>query len=281
MPIFALMFMKLKQGIRHFRLSLRAKLVLALSAIAVVLLMSSLISVLEYRRMSSYVSNLIAQDIRNINVAQQLVDAVDAYNLQVLAVIGDDNLNKLPDFDRKGFQDHCDSLKAHLGGGDHPVPLADSVLYAYSAYMLASMELEDVIQSSFINSRDWYFTRLQPLFNRLRSYLEQMSADIYEGLRQNSEDFDSGLSRSIVPGFVAVAVGILLVFLFLFYMLVYYVKPLYRMLGSLDDYLQYRRRYTYTFEGDDQLTELNREITELTEENRQLRRRLQDLKDKR
>ena len=108
-----------------------------------------------------------------------------------------------------------------------------------------------------------------------------MSADIYEGLRQNSEDFDSGLSRSIVPGFVAVAVGILLVFLFLFYMLVYYVKPLYRMLGSLDDYLQYRRRYTYTFEGDDQLTELNREITELTEENRQLRRRLQDLKDKR
>ena len=81
------MFTKLKQGIRHFRLSLRAKLVLALSAIAVVLLMSSIISVLEYRRMSSYVSNLIAQDIHNINVAQQLVDAVDAYNLQVLAVI--------------------------------------------------------------------------------------------------------------------------------------------------------------------------------------------------
>ena len=108
-----------------------------------------------------------------------------------------------------------------------------------------------------------------------------MSADIYEGLRQNSEEFDNGISRSIVPGFVAVAVGILLVFLLLFYMLVYYVKPLYRMLGALDDYLQYRRRYTYTFEGDDQLTDLNREITELTEENRQLRRRLQDMKDKR
>lgn len=274
------MFAKLKQGIRQFRLSLRMKLILALSAIAVVLLMSSIISFLEYRRMSSYVSNLIAQDLRNIHVAQRLVDAVDAYNLQVLAVIGDDNLNKLPDFDRKGFQNHCDSLKANLGGGDHPVPLADSVLYAYSAYMLASMELEDVIQSTFIDSRDWYFTRLQPLYNRLRDYLERMSGDIYEGLRQNSEDFDSGIFRSFVPGFVAVSVGILLIFLLLFFLLVYYVRPIYHMLGSLEDYLKYRRRYTYQFEGDDQLTDLNREITELTEENRQLRRRIAEMKEK-
>ena len=277
--IFAFMLVKFRNWLRSFRLSLRMKLILALSAIAVVLTMSSVISVLEYRRMSTYVSNLIARDISNIHVAQQLVDAVDGYHLQVLAVIGDDNLNTLPDFDRTAFLEYCDSLKQSLGE-QSALPLADSVLYAYSAYMLASLELESVIQSTFINSRDWYFTRLQPLFNRLRGYLDRMSAGMYEELRQNSEDFDSGIFRSIVPGIVAVGVGILLVFLLMFYMLVYYVHPLYHMLGNLTDYLKFRRHYTFTFEGDDQLTDLNRSITDLTEENRQLRRRLSDLKDK-
>jgi len=79
---------------------------------------------------------------------------------------------------------------------------------------------------------------------------------------------------------VAVAVGILLVFLLLFFILVYYVKPIYGILHHLQDFIAYRRRYTYTFDGNDQLTEVNGAITDLTEENRQLRRRIQDLKDR-
>jgi hypothetical protein len=35
------------------------------------------------------------------------------------------------------------------------------------------------------------------------------------------------------------------------------------------------RRYSYSFEGDDQLVELNEGISELTEENRQYRRTLE------
>ena len=39
------------------------------------------------------------------------------------------------------------------------------------------------------------------------------------------------------------------------------------------------RRYGYAFDGDDQLAELNEGITELAEENRQLRRRIKLLKE--
>ena len=272
------MFVRLRNWWREFRLSLRMKLSLSLSAIAIVLLLSSIISVLEYRRMSNYVSGMIADDIRNIHVAQRLVDAVDTYNLQVLALIGDDNLSSLPDFDRAGFLSHCDSLKAGLGDG-RVVPMADSVLYAYSAYMLASLELEDVLQSNFIDTRDWYFNRLQPLFGRVRGYLDRLGEEMYAELQQNSEDFDSGFYRSIIPGTVAVAVGILLVFLLMFYIMVYYVNPLYKMNSSLGDFLKYRHRYSCTFEGNDQLGDLNTSITELTEENRQLRKRISALRD--
>lgn len=274
------MFVKLKNGLQEFRLSMKTKVTLALSAIAVVLLMSSIISVLEYRRMSNYVSDMIADDIRNIHLTQNLVDAVDAYNLQLLAVIGDDQLSKLPDFDRSAFLDYCDSLRASFGSAQTE-PLADSVVYAYSAYMLASMELEDVLESTFIDTRDWYFERLQPLFGRMRGYLDSLSTTMYQELEQNSKDFDRGFFRSIIPSAVAVAVGILLVFLLLFYALVYYVNPIYKMQRSLSDYLAFRRRYTYSFDGNDQLCQLNNSITDLAEENRTLRRRIAELKEKR
>lgn len=278
MTIFADMFMKLRNWWNEFRLSIRMKIILSLSAVAVVLMMSSVISVLEYRHMSNYVSDMIADDIRNIHVAQRLVDAVDTYNLQVLAVIGDDNLSTLPDFDRTGFLNYCDSLKDGFGQG-RVVPMADSVLYAYSAYMLASMELEDVLQSNFIDTRDWYFNRLQPLFGRVRDYLDRLGGEMYAELQQNSEDFDSGFYRSIIPGAVAVGVGILLVLLLMFFILVYYVNPLYKMNDSLGNFIKYRHRYNCTFDGNDQLSDLNSSITDLTEENRQLRRRISLLKE--
>ena len=120
------MFVKLKNWLREYRLSLRMKMTLSFSAIAVVLLMSSVISILEYRHMSNYVSTMIASDIRNIHVTQNMVDAVDAYNLRMLAVIGDDGLNSLPDFNRTEFLSYCDSLRQSFVAG----PLADSVVYA-------------------------------------------------------------------------------------------------------------------------------------------------------
>ena len=272
------MFVKLKNRWKEFRLSLRMKMILSILAITVVLLMSIVISVLEYRRMSNYVSDMIAEDIHDIHATQRLVDAVDQYNLELLAVIGDDKISALPDFDRDAFMAYCDSLRLTVTGTT--APLADSVLYAYSAYMLASMELPAVLESDFINTRDWYFTRLQPLFGRMRGYLDRLSETIHSDLRRNSETFGSGYYRSFIPSAVALGVGIVLLFLLMFFILTYYVDPLYKMLESLRDYLGYRRRYTYTFDGNDQLSDLNNSITELTEENRALRKRISEIKEK-
>ena len=272
------MFVKLKNRWKEFRLSLRMKMILSILAITVVLLMSIVISVLEYRRMSNYVSDMIAEDIHDIHATQRLVDAVDQYNLELLAVIGDDKISALPDFDRDAFMAYCDSLRLTVTGTT--APLADSVLYAYSAYMLASLELPAVLESDFINTRDWYFTRLQPLFGRMRGYLDRLSETIHSDLRRNSETFGSGYYRSFIPSAVALGVGIVLLFLLMFFILTYYVDPLYKMLESLRDYLGYRRRYTYTFDGNDQLSDLNDSITELTEENRALRKRISEIKEK-
>ena len=75
-------------------------------------------------------------------------------------------------------------------------------------------------------------------------------------------------------------VGLLLIFMLLFFLLVYYVNPIYKMLSGLNNYRSFNSKYSYTFDGDDELAELNDGITELTGENQQLRKRLSDMRAK-
>lgn len=263
---------RLRAFIRNFKLTLKMKLVLSLSSIAVILLVSSFISIMEYSRMSSYVSDLIASNIGSINASQRLANASNAYNLAILAVIGDKSVGRLPELKQEEFLAHCDSLRASLTS-EKMMPLADSVLYSYSAFMLTSLELPETLLKDFSEARAWYFDRLQPKYARLRSDIYVLNDAIYQELRKNSETFERGFYRSIIPGAVAVAVGLLMVLMLMFFLIVYYVNPLNRMLTGLENYRSTGAKYTCHFEGDDELGELNRSIREIAGENQQLRKR--------
>ncbi len=256
---------------------MRMKLVLSLSSIAVILLVSSFISIMEYSRMSNYVSDLIADNIGSINASQHLADAANEYNLAMLSAIGDGSAASLPELRQDSFIAHCDSLKASLSSAVMQ-NLADSVLYSYSAYMLTSMELPKVVLSDFIDTRSWYFERLQPRYNRLHQDITTLNTAIYNELTKNSATFERGFYRSIIPGAVSVAVGLVLVLLLMFFLITYYVNPIYRMLAGLDNYRSFGSKYNCSFDGDDQLVELNGGITEITGENIQLRKRLKALR---
>ena len=276
------MLQKFLKKIRGYRMSMRTKLTLGLGSIAAMLLLSSIISVLEYRRMSNYVTDLVADNIRNINVAQKLVSMSDEYNLKVLATIGEeDSISvSVPEFDRQAFMAQCDGLRTSISSKE-AFPLADSVIYAYSAYMLTSLELPRVMASDFINSRDWFFNRLQPRYNRLRADIERLTDAAYSDLQTNSLTFQDSFYRSIIPGIVSVGAGLVLVLLLMFFIRSYYVSPVYRMLAALEDFTLRNQKYMCSFDGNDQMAALNSQITEVTEENVELRRRVKSLRDER
>lgn len=266
-------------SIRNLHLSMRAKLSLSLLSIAAILLISCIISYVEYSIMTNYVSGLVAEDINSINEARKLADMSNSYNLQMLAVIGDDTSASLPDFDDEYFLSHCELLRGSLASEDVRNQ-ADSVMYSYSAYMLTSLEADNVLMSDFIDSRSWYFERLQPRFQRLQSDIDKLSNAIFADLKANSATFERGFYRSAIPGLVAVGVGILLVFMLLFFVNAYYVTPLNRMLDAMNSYRNNDKKYTYKFEGDDELLELNSGIADLASENQDLRRRITTLRSR-
>ena len=280
---------KAKNNKIELKMGMSLKLSLSLGAIATVLLLSSIITVMEYTKMSRYVSEGISKDINSINVARQLSDVANEYNLDILALIGNEPSNEpgsdgavgsaLPDFDADSFLEKCDRLRSALKeSNSSTLALADSVEYSFAAYMLTSLEFKEVYSSDFIDTREWYFDRLQPRYQRLRRSIDLLSQAIYEKLNNKSEDFDSGYYRSIMPGIVTAGVGLVLVLMLLFFLQFYYVKPLNRIAMARKLHSVQSRKYTVEFEGDDQLKQINDGIRSLSEDNDQLRRRITALK---
>jgi hypothetical protein len=255
------------------KLGIRTKLGLSLSAIAAMLLVSSIISVMMYVRMSNYVTGLMSDNIQCINTAQSLAAISSSDNLDVLAVIGDDIAVDIPDLRETSFLEHCDSLKLALKSQES-ISYVDTVIQSFSQYSLTCQELANVLQSDFIDTRSWYFERLQPVYDDLRSDIDALNASIYDDLNRNAGTFERGFYRSIIPAIVAVGVGLLLIVMLFFFLNAYYVSPLYKMLTNLKNYRDMGKKYNLEFDGDDQLSELNAGITDITSENQQLRKRL-------
>lgn len=257
--------------------SMRRRLILALGSIAAILLLSSIISIVEYMRMSSFVSENIATNINCLNQSQKLADMASEKNLQMLAAVMRDDISLIPDFDLERFSAQCDTLR-HSLVSPRAIPATDSVMNSFETFIRASLEFETIFQSDTVDTRTWFFGELQPKYTRLRSDLVILNGVIHDELRSNSENFDASFYRGIMPGVVSVGAGLLLVFLLMYFITVLYVNPLYKISDGLDNYRATGRRYSNVFEGDDQIANINVGVTELTEENLELKRRISTLR---
>ncbi len=261
------------------RPSMRVRLVRALGSIAAVLLLSGIISILEYRRMSDYVSELISSNIESINLSQRLADITREYDQQMLAVVVTNDITIMPNFDLEDFTAQADSLKAsvksHLG-----MEMVDSVVVSFDAFMRTSMEFDEVFLADSVDTGEWFFGTLQPRYNEFRDDINVLNESIHDDLQTNSANFDAGFYRSIIPGVVSVCAGLLMIFLLLYFIMVNYVNPIYRISDGIDAYKATGRVFKYSYDGDDQLANINAGVSDLTEENYELKRRIKALKEK-
>lgn len=270
-------FFRKKKGLKP---SMRRKLILSLGSLAAILLLSGVISILEYRRMSDYVSELIAANIKSINLSQKLADITEEYNHKMLSVVVQNDISIMPDFNLSQFNAQADSLKNSFTS-QNALPMVDTVSTSFNEFIRTSMKFDEVFLADSVDTGEWFFGTLQPCYNKFRHDMGILNDNIHEELRRNSADFDAGFYRSIIPGFVSVAAGLVLIMLLFYFIMAFYVNPIYKMSAGVDNYRLSGRRHTYEFDGDDQLANINSGITELIEENIELKRRIKHLREDR
>lgn len=264
---------------REVKPSMRRKLLFSVGSLAAILVLSGVISIIEYRRMSDYVSELIAANIKSITLSQKLSDITEAYNHQMLAVVVQNDITVMPEFDLAHFNAQADSLKNSFTS-HHALPMVDTVSVSFNSFIRTSMQFDEVFLADSVDTGEWFFGTLQPRYNKFRQDMGVLNDMIHSELMRNSEDFDDGFYRSIIPGVVSVGVGLVLILLFFFFTMVYYVNPIYKMSAGVNNYRLSGRKYCYEFDGDDQLANVNSGLEELIEENLELRRRIKALRER-
>ena len=141
--------------------SLSRKVFMSLGSIAAILLLSSVISILEYRRMSTYVSDLIASNIKSITLSQKLSDLTDEYNHKMLSVVVQNDISIMPEFDLQYLNAQADSLK-HSFTSKTALPMVDSVAVSFNDFMVTSMKFDEVFLADNVDTGEWFFGTLQP-----------------------------------------------------------------------------------------------------------------------
>ena len=250
------------------------KISLSILCIVAILVVSGVISIAEFHRMNNYVSDRMQADIDVINRSTTMAITLDEYNLRILALVGDADNRTTSDLDPKPYLDLTDSLLKTFVSDR--IPMADSLGAAYSRYKEVSLQLDSIIVSDFTDTRDWFFLTLQPEYDALRGWQTEMHRYFHNRLQTESSSFDDSLYRSLTPGIVSISAAIALCLLLLFFILVFYVRPLSRMLRGMDNYRRFSNPYTNVFDGNDQLQDLNNGIADLIDENISLKRRLHD-----
>lgn len=272
------MSLKLFKRRHEAKPSIRRKLFFSLGSIAAILLVSSVISIMEYRRMSDYVSDLIASNIKSINLSQRLADITQEYDQQMLAAVVMNDLYLVPDFDLQYFQAQADSLKSSITFAN-TLPMVDSVSVSFDNFMKTSLKFDEIFLADTVNTGEWFFGSLQPCYQKFRVDIDNLNEAIHEELKYNSAEFNEGFYRSIMPGVVSVGAGLILVMLLAYFLMSYYVNPIYKISAGVDNYRQLGRRHGYVFDGDDQLANINNGVAELIEENLELKKRIRSLRE--
>ena len=268
-------FLRKRRGVKP---SMRRKLLFSVGSLAALLLLSGVIAIMEYRRMSDYVSELIAANIKSITLSQKLADITEEYNHQMLAVVVQNDISLMPDFNMDHFNAQADSLKNSFTT-QNALPMVDTVATSFNEFIRTSMRFDEVFLADNVDTGEWFFGTLQPSYNEFRHDMAVLNDMIHAELMKNSAEFDDGFYRSIIPGVVSVGAGLLLIMLFFYFVMANYVNPIYKMSAGVDNYRLSSRKYGYEFEGDDQLANINSGLTELIEENLELKKRIKALRE--
>ena len=220
------------------------------------------------------VGRVVTEDILSINTTRKLLDLADQYNFELLSTMGDStytDINTMPTIsDDDKFIDTLLSIRNHFKTVSER-QMADSIRYTYVVYAHLLDEAKGVWNAPrYQTKKDWYFERLYPVYTRLRLYIKELNYSSQKALKNNSDELSEGFYRSLMPCVVAVLIGILLLFLFNYYLNFYFFNPIIRINRAIKNYKLTRKTYDVSIESGDEVEEINDNIKDLVREHKQL-----------
>lgn len=255
--------------LKSVKFGIRSKVFLGSAIIMAMLLLSVLISFLEFGRMNRYLSNLISRNILSVDLSRNLLNQYEKFNSDFFQIWSSDNMEESPlSLLSDNFDDEFARLQKTLET-EKEKTMADSVRYAYSAYKQVVIESETLWMASKEVRTEWYFSKIQVVFEKFRAYLQRLSDSSQLALTDNYDNLQDSYYRSTMPGIVSMGACVLLVILFCYFLNIYIIVPVLKISKGVRTYRNTNKTYDVDFDnGGDQIHELNDNVKELLAEHK-------------
>lgn len=252
---------------------IKTKVWLGCLVLGLILFFSGLISAYEMRSMNKFVSDVIADNVSSIDAAKELLAVAEEHNINLMAGIEKDYA-AVDSVDVEEFGTLFESLRGTFRAPSEE-RAADSVMFAYAAYMQVVGEAGDIWQFDEFVRREWFFDRLQPVYLRFRGYLRTLTNVTEQNLIESSKSLQENYHRSAMPSFISMLLTLVLVMLFHYYMNYYIVNPLLRINKGINQYRKYGRKYEEKPDSYDEIAELSSNVKDLIDLNQSYKNQLQ------
>ena len=246
-------------------IGIKRKVFLGCIVLGMILFFSSLIAVYEFSKMNNYVSDVIAENIQSINSARKLLDVAESHNRTLMGNIEKD-LVDIDNITDNSFADSFSEIRSDFVTPQEQAA-ADSVMYAYAAYMQVVGEAEEVWMFDQVYRRDWFYTRLQPVYMKFRDYILRLTVVSEDSLISNSQNVQDAFHRSIMPAMISLIFGLVLVLLFNYYLNYYLINPVLRITKGIEGYRLFGKRYDVKVDSTDEIAELNGTVKDIIDLN--------------
>ena len=256
-------------------MGIRRKISLGFVIIGVILFISSVISVFEFNRMRHSVASLMKDNMNSISTSRMLLELTDEYNFELLSrVIQDSTAGSADIIYDDRFDKYIGTIKKSFTSQEE-VAVADSLSNAYADYIAVINQAPDIMLQDVKVRVDWYQKRLKPVYYNLKNYKKQLGLLTQAALANNSSELQEGYYRSIMPGIISVGAGLLLVLLFNYFINLYFISPIIMISKGIRNFREYRKTYNVQFDNNDEIQDLNSEVSGLIEENKKLKKSIQ------
>ena len=253
---------------------LKKKISIGFVILGFILLLSSLIAIFEFITMRRTVGRVVTEDIISINTTRKLLDLADQYNFELLSTMGDSTYTDVNTMPTIGEDDKFIDILLGIRNTFQTSAqreMADSIRYAYVVYAHVLDEAKEVWNMPrYQMKKDWYFQRMYPVYTKLRSYIKELNLSSQKALKDNSDELSEGFYRSLMLCVVAVGIGILLLFLFNYYLNFYFFNPMVKINRALHNYKLTHKTYDVNVDSGDEVEDLNESIKDLLREHKQM-----------
>jgi HAMP domain-containing protein len=253
-------------------MGIKKKIFLGFVIIGLILFTSGIISFFQLIGIEKTVADMNMSNIRCIETSGKMLDEAKKQTWKILDIMhkhsqGDD-ARILPDSDL--YAGAIELISQNIVFPDK-TEMLDSLRAQYERFKSQTILLDSLFCSSSDTDErnEWFNSLYRPAYEAFTKATNNLGIFNQNTMSKKSYELEANFYRMVVPLIVAVAVGLLLIFLFNYFINFYFISPVLKISKGIKEYSETKQPYNVKIDTQDEIYDLNKEIKSLISHTKQ------------